>query len=75
MHQNTPFCLGCGMGKYHVACFNKAAAEYVKYFLEHPISVNRGSLVGRTALERRSVHIQDCLTDPGVRSARSRAAG
>ena len=51
-------------GKYHVACFNKAAAEYVKYFLEHPISVNRGSLVGRTALERRSVHIQDCLTDP-----------
>ena len=51
-------------GKYYVACFNKAAAEYVKYFLEHPISVNRGSLVGRTALERRSVHIQDCLTDP-----------
>jgi class 3 adenylate cyclase len=51
-------------GKYHVACSNKAAAEYVKYFLENPISVDRGSLVGRTAIERRSVHIQDCLTDP-----------
>jgi two-component system, NtrC family, sensor kinase len=51
-------------GKYHVACSNKAAAEYVKYLLEHPISVDRGSLVGRTVLERRSVHIQDCLTDP-----------
>jgi GAF domain-containing protein len=51
-------------GKYHVACSNKAAAEFVKFFLEHPIRVDRGSLVGRTALERRSVHIEDCLTDP-----------
>ena len=51
-------------GKYHVAASNNAAAEYVKYLTEHPISVDRGSLVGRTALERRSVHIADCLADP-----------
>jgi two-component system, NtrC family, sensor kinase len=54
-------------GKYHVACSNKAGAEFVKFFLEHPISVDRSSLVGRTALERRSVHIQDCLADPEYR--------
>ena len=54
-------------GKYHVACSNKAGAEFVKFSLEHPISVDRGSLVGRTALERRSVHIQDCLADPEYR--------
>jgi GAF domain-containing protein len=54
-------------GKYHVACSNKAGAEFVKFSVEHPISVDRGSLVGRTALERRSVHIQDCLADPEYR--------
>ncbi len=54
-------------GKYHVACSNKAEAEFVKFFLKHPISVDRGSLVGRTALERRSVHIRDCLADPEYR--------
>ncbi len=51
-------------GKYHVACSNKAAVEFVKFFSEHPISVDRGSLVGRTALARCAVHIEDCLTDP-----------
>ena len=51
-------------GKYHMACSNNADAEWVKYWSEHPISVDRGSVVGRTALERRAVHIPDCLTDP-----------
>ena len=51
-------------GKYHVAASNNAEAEYVKYLSEHPIYLNRSSLVGRTALERRTVHIVDCLADP-----------
>jgi GAF domain-containing protein len=51
-------------GKYHVACSNKAGTEFVKFSEEHPIDVDRRSLVGRTALERRSVHIEDCLADP-----------
>jgi GAF domain-containing protein/DNA-binding response OmpR family regulator/anti-sigma regulatory factor (Ser/Thr protein kinase) len=51
-------------GKYHVAASNNAEAEYVKYLSQHPISLTRGSLVGRTALERRTVHIADCLADP-----------
>ena len=50
-------------GKYHPACWNNAMAEWVKYLLDHPLSVGRGSLVGRTALERRAVHILDCLAD------------
>jgi two-component system, NtrC family, sensor kinase len=51
-------------GKYHMACSNNADAEWVKYWSEHTVSVDRGSVVGRTALERRAVHIPDCLTDP-----------
>ena len=50
-------------GKYHPACWNNAMAEWVQYLLDHPLSVGRGSLVGRTALERRAVHILDCLAD------------
>jgi GAF domain-containing protein len=50
-------------GKYHPECWNNAVAEWVQYLLDHPLSVGRGSLVGRTALERRAVHILDCLAD------------
>jgi two-component system, NtrC family, sensor kinase len=51
-------------GKYHVACSNKAGTEFVKFSEEHPIDIDRKSLVGRTALERRWVQIEDCLADP-----------
>jgi GAF domain-containing protein len=51
-------------GNYHAAAWNNAAAEWAKYHSEHPIRVDRGSLVGRTALERSAIHILDCLADP-----------
>jgi GAF domain-containing protein len=51
-------------GKYHLAGSNNAEAEYVKFLSEHPIGLDRGSLVGRTGVERRTVHIPDCLADP-----------
>ena len=51
-------------GKYHVAAANNAEANYVKFLLEHPISPDRTSCVGRAAVERRTVHMPDCLADP-----------
>src|SRR5262245_7687434 len=51
-------------GKYHVAAANNAEAAYVKFVLEHPISPDRTSCVGRAAVERRTVHLPDCLADP-----------
>ncbi len=51
-------------GKCVVAGSNNARATYIKYLSAHPISIDRGSLVGRTAIERRTVHIADCLHDP-----------
>ncbi|HYC17590.1 MAG TPA: GAF domain-containing protein [Pseudolabrys sp.] len=48
----------------YLAGSNNAAAEYIKYLSENPIKIDRGSLVGRTALECRTVHIPDCLADP-----------
>jgi GAF domain-containing protein len=50
--------------KYHLAGSNNAKADYIKYLSEHPISIDRGTVVGRAAVERRTVHIPDCLADP-----------
>jgi GAF domain-containing protein len=49
---------------YHLAGSNNAEAAHVKYLSEHPINLDRGSLVGRTALERNTIHLPDCLADP-----------
>jgi GAF domain-containing protein len=62
-------------GKYHLAGSNNAKAEYIKYLSDHPISLDRGSLVGRTALECRTVHIPDCLADPEYTSHEYARAG
>src|SRR5262245_23489752 len=50
-------------GKYHVAASNNADEVFVKYASDHPIAPGRGSLIGRTALEGRTVHLPDCLAD------------
>jgi len=51
-------------GLYHLSSANNVEAAFVKYTAEHPIAPGRGSLVGRTALEGKTVHIPDCLADP-----------
>jgi GAF domain-containing protein len=37
---------------------------YLEYMQAHPLKLDRGSVNGRTALERRVVHIHDVLADP-----------
>ena len=51
-------------GKYHLAATNNTAASFVKYAASHPLIPGRGSLVGRVALEQKTVHMPDCLADP-----------
>src|SRR5207302_6327312 len=41
--------------------FSPAYEEWVK---EHPLSIDRGSVAGRVALECKVVHIPDVLADP-----------
>jgi signal transduction histidine kinase len=38
--------------------------EAASYALEHPVWLNRGSVTGRAALERKPIHIADVLADP-----------
>jgi PAS domain S-box-containing protein len=39
-------------------------AEYREFQTRNPIALDRGTLAGRTALERHAVHIEDAATDP-----------
>ncbi|MEA2940218.1 MAG: two-component system, NtrC family, sensor kinase, partial [Bradyrhizobium sp.] len=50
--------------RFHVAATHGFPAEFKEYMLAHPIGVDRGSLVGRAALERRTVQVADILADP-----------
>ena len=50
--------------KLYIVATNNASDAFVKYALGHPIPPGRGSVTGRTFLERKTVHIPDCLTDP-----------
>jgi GAF domain-containing protein len=51
-------------GNYEIAAANNAEDTFVRHASENPIMPGRGSLIGRTAHERRTIHIPDCLDDP-----------
>jgi GAF domain-containing protein len=41
-----------------------ASPELMAFYKENPVRPTRGSLIGRTFLERRTIHIEDVLADP-----------
>jgi GAF domain-containing protein/DNA-binding response OmpR family regulator len=51
-------------GRYYPAAAKDARTERIQYLRENPITVDRGSMCGRVALERRTIHITDALADP-----------
>jgi two-component system, NtrC family, sensor kinase len=50
--------------KYHLAASHGFSPEYREWMASQLIEVGRHTLVGRTALEGRTVHIPDVLADP-----------
>ena len=53
-----------GDGAYHLAAVHGFSEEYEQFVKRNPIPPSRSSLVGRTALEARTVHLPDCMADP-----------
>jgi signal transduction histidine kinase/DNA-binding response OmpR family regulator len=49
---------------YHLAASHGYSDQYLQFMREQPIALGRGTLIGRTALEGRAVHIPDVLADP-----------
>ena len=62
-------------GKYRLAAANNAAAAFVKFAAAHPLEPGRHSLIGRTALERKAVHLPDCLADPEYKALEYQKSG
>ena len=50
--------------KLQIVATNNASNAFVQHALTHPIPPGRGSLAGRTFLDRQAVHMPDCLADP-----------
>src|SRR6516164_6641147 len=51
-------------GLYRTAASFGFPPEYKAFIERYPITPTRGTLTGRTAIERRAVHIEDAATDP-----------
>lgn len=62
-------------GKYQLAAANNATAAFVKFAAAHPLEPGRHSLIGRTALERKAVHLPDCLADPEYKALEYQKSG
>jgi two-component system, NtrC family, sensor kinase len=56
---------------FHLAANYGSNPEFIEYQKQNPIPLGRGSLTGRTALERKMVHIPDVLVDPEYTWAKS----
>jgi GAF domain-containing protein len=51
-------------GKYYSAAANNAEDVFLKHAAQNPIPIGRESLIGRTGLEKKTIHLPDCLADP-----------
>jgi two-component system, NtrC family, sensor kinase len=61
--------------RYEIVAANNAAEAFVKHAADNPLPLGQGSLVGRTALARKPIHIPDCLADPGYSAVDYQAVG
>src|SRR5262249_39491411 len=60
---------------YHLAASHGFSHEYQQFIKDHPIPPGRNTLVGRAALETRTVHIPDCMADPEYKWFESQKLG
>jgi GAF domain-containing protein len=49
---------------YRAEAVHGYSTEYHKFIKSNPIAIDRGSVVGRTAIDKHVVHISDVLADP-----------
>ena len=62
-------------GAYHQVASYGQFPEHDTFMFAHPLPAGRGSVVGRTALEGRNVHVPDVLTDPEFQLAHAAKLG
>jgi len=62
-------------GLFHLASHRNASPEQVEFLTDHPLTPDRSSVCGRVALERRTIHLPDCLADPEYELRQSQKLG
>jgi GAF domain-containing protein/HAMP domain-containing protein len=62
-------------GLFRIAASFGLPQEWKEFRARHPIAPDRGTPIGRMALERKVVHVEDALTDPEYTDAESRNLG
>src|SRR5271154_4331301 len=60
---------------YHLAASHGFSDEYRQYIMRRPIEPGRNTLVGRAALEARTIHLPDCMADPEYAWSESQKIG
>jgi GAF domain-containing protein len=48
----------------HLVAELRVVAEHLTYLARNAISVDRGAVIGRVAIEKRTIHVPDVLADP-----------
>ena len=71
----TVYRLNVEDGKYWLAATNRIDAAILKILQQEPVVPGRGTIVGRAALEQRTVHMSDCLADPEFTWLEAQRAG
>jgi GAF domain-containing protein/anti-sigma regulatory factor (Ser/Thr protein kinase) len=61
---NFAFVYKLEVDTFRLAASNNAEAEFVRFLRDHPVSPGRGTVIGRTLLEKRTIHVEDVLADP-----------
>jgi GAF domain-containing protein/anti-sigma regulatory factor (Ser/Thr protein kinase) len=62
-------------GKFDLAAHTITDPALARYLRQNPISANRDSLAGRAALEGRTIHARDIMTDPELQRQQQALAG
>jgi signal transduction histidine kinase len=51
-------------GVYRLVATDQVDSAFAEYAEQNPIPLGQGSLTGRAGLEKRTIHLPDCLADP-----------
>ena len=54
-------------GRFHLVASDDRQPRFTEFLAQHPILPGDGSLTGRVAIEKRTLHIPDAQTDPSYR--------
>jgi GAF domain-containing protein len=63
-HAEQAYVMKLADGSFVMAAGKHAEPDRIEYLRQHPVAVDRGSISGRAAIERRTIHIVDAMTDP-----------